>query len=209
MRIVDNRLYTTKYYLTEAEGGSEYPIANKRLIPQFYFAIKQANIKEGMSILDVGFGRGEILFHTASIAEKLVGVDYSEDAVRLANNLMTLLPPEFSKKVELICDDINNVLPKLGKFDRVFLMDVVEHMYPEQLEEMYNELIKNHLNHGAIMIIHTPIADTEEEKHYFLPNTMQKFMHVNINSLEEHTKYFKDVMEVERIGKRFIKAVLR
>lgn len=208
-RIVDPRLYTRNYYLSEAEGWDFFPYATRRIFITFWDSMNLANVKDGMNILDIGCGRGEILYNLSHKINHGVGVDYSVDGINLSNNLMAQLPEPFSKKIELYCDDINNVLPKLGKFDRVFLLDFVEHLYPEQLEVMYKELIDKHLNHGAIMIIKTPIADAEWERHYFLPNTKQKLMHVNINSFENHIHYFNEKMYVERLSKYYIRATLK
>jgi len=206
--IVDPRYYTTDYYLDEADGGFEFKQNPFKLPKCFEQSIKTVRIKEEQSILDIGCGRGDVIYYLSTKVKKIVGVDYSEDSIRLTTKILSTLPSYLNSKIELYNMDINEILPKLGKFDIVFLLDVVEHMYPEQLEKMYNELFK-HLNKGAEIIIHTPIADSEEEKHFFLPNTKQQIMHININTLEEHTKYIKDKMYVERLNKRLIKATLK
>lgn len=204
MKIVDPNIYNEYYYLNLATGAEEF----KRglLHPFFQESIKLANVQKDNSVLDVGFGRGEVIRYLIPRCKSIVGVDYSIAALKIAKEIVAnVVPPP-----RLICDDINNVLPTLGIFDRVFLLDIVEHMYEWQLERMYGELIK-HLNKEAIIIIiHTPIADTEIEKHHVdkispMVIECQQKCHINLNSFEEHTKYLKDYGTLERIGKMHIR----
>ena len=200
---VDPAIYDEYYFRNWVVGAEEFK--KGELHSFFKKSIELADIKSKDSVLDIGFGRGEVIKYLIPHCKSIVGVDYAKVALKIAREII----PETEIKVKLICDDINNVLPSLGMFDKVFLLDIVEHMYPWQLEIMYKELIK-HLNDKAIIIIHTPIADTEAEKHYIdkiNPYVIkcQEKCHINLNSFEEHTKYLKDYGQLERIGKMHIK----
>lgn len=196
-------MYDKPYYMDWVVGAESF----KRglLDPIFVKSLELADIKPEDSVLDIGFGRGEVIKHLVGKCKKIVGIDYSQTAYKIASNLVK----DYNPKPELICGDVNEVLPKLGMFNKVLLLDIVEHLYDWQLKLMFGEILK-HLNKEAVIIIHTPIADTEEEKHYIdkgHPEIIryQTIMHINLNSFEEHTKYLKGFGKLERIGKNHIK----
>jgi cyclopropane fatty-acyl-phospholipid synthase-like methyltransferase len=196
-------IYDEPYYMNWVVGAEEFK--KGVLHPFFIQSLNLAEIKLEDSVLDIGFGRGEIIKHLVNKCKKIVGVDYSPIAYKIASNLIKDCNP----KPELICGDINESLPQLGMFDKVLLLDIVEHLYDWQLKLMFEELLK-HLNQNAIIIIHTPIADNESEKHHIDKINAevvryQTIQHVNLNSFEEHTKYLKDFGKLERVGKMHIK----
>lgn len=202
---VNPNIYDEPYYMNWVTGAEEF---KKGLLHPFFIeSLKLANIKLKDSVLDVGFGRGEIIKYLVNKCKNIVGVDYSPIAYKIASNLIKNCNP----MPKLICGDINEELPKLEMFDKILLLDIVEHLYDWQLKLMFTELLK-HLNKKAIIIIHTPIADTEAEKHHIdkiNPEVIkyQETMHINLNSFEEHTKYLKNFGKLKRIGKMHIKFI--
>src|SRR4051794_1078596 len=59
-------LYTEEYFLTACEGYDEFTTTEgEQLSRRLSAAFKLAEITPGMTILDVGCGRGEILRHCA------------------------------------------------------------------------------------------------------------------------------------------------
>jgi len=110
--------------------------------------LELAEVVPGMSVLDVGCGRGEILLHAA----RVVGFDYAVSAMEITAEFLNT-----QTDVGQILIHLGNAqrLPYLDKsFDRVFMLDVVEHLYPTELHRALTE-IRRVLRPGGKLIIHT------------------------------------------------------
>ncbi len=56
----------------------------RNLRPRVLYSLKIAKLVSGMRVLDVGCGRGEIVLHCARHGIDAVGVDYSTEAISIA-----------------------------------------------------------------------------------------------------------------------------
>ena len=125
----------------------------RNLRPRIQAAIKLAQLKPGMRILDVGSGRGEIVLHCARMGIHAIGVDYSKDAVQLAEKAKATHSSKEQDFMHFICNNINNV--KLDeKVDRIFLLDLIEHMHNWELKKLL-KICRKLLASNGVIIIHT------------------------------------------------------
>jgi ubiquinone/menaquinone biosynthesis C-methylase UbiE len=100
-------------------------------------------------VLDIGCGRGEMLKLCSEHKVNAVGIDYSNAALRIAQNAL-----EHDKKSRLVKANALT-LPFLDtKFDIVFMMDIVEHLYNDELESSLKE-VSRVLKPGGRLIVHT------------------------------------------------------
>jgi ubiquinone/menaquinone biosynthesis C-methylase UbiE len=129
-------------------GEGEY--LSRRLIE----ALSVAGIASGMSVLDVGCGRGEILLHAARMGAKVYGIDYATVAVRLSHQVTTRdteapVSPigvyQANAQFLPFCDNV---------FDRVLMLDIVEHLYATELAHTLAE-VGRVLKPGGRVIVHT------------------------------------------------------
>ena len=116
----------------------------------------------GKKVLDIGFGRGEaICYAYLSGAVKCVGVDFSEAAVELANELIKKrkLP-----EAQLFYSDATTFIREYTekqstnetyKFDIVIMLDFVEHIPRAELTIMLDYL-KKIITPNAIIVLNTP-----------------------------------------------------
>lgn len=116
-------------------------------------AVKLSGIQSNSTILDIGCGRGEILRICAANNIRAYGIDYSSDAVEIATNYIS----KHSTAKNLVT--IRNMdCTKLdfpdNFFTHVFMLDIVEHLYPKDLEKTLYE-VKRVLKNGGKLIIHT------------------------------------------------------
>src|SRR3989338_2234742 len=96
MRSVDPNVYTEKYYLTDCTGFNEYKSSfGEVLEPRFAELIKYFTITQDMKVLDIGCGRGELVLYAAKKGAESIGIDYSKNAIKLAE----LLKKKQSKKI--------------------------------------------------------------------------------------------------------------
>jgi ubiquinone/menaquinone biosynthesis C-methylase UbiE len=106
-----------------------------------------------MKVLDVGCGRGEILRHCARLGADAYGVDYAPVAIELASRVVAEGGGAPGKMGVSQADAKR--LPFPGEhFDRVLMFDVVEHLYPWELEQSLGE-IRRVLKPGGAFIVHT------------------------------------------------------
>ena len=122
--------------------------------------LKRIDFK-GKNVLDLGVGRGEAFCYAIEHgALNCVGVDFSESAIKIADNLIKnkkLSSPKF----KLINDDALSFLKSYidskdrDKFDVIIMLDFVEHVPRAELKEIFQAL-KLVLNEQAVLVINTP-----------------------------------------------------
>ncbi|MFH1857227.1 MAG: methyltransferase domain-containing protein [Candidatus Omnitrophota bacterium] len=154
---VDSQIYQENYYL-KAFGGeiNNYLESLKRSEKdnRFKEVFRVAGLKKGERVLDVGCGRGELIyFSLLEGAKSAVGIDYSEAALSIAGKIAGILPPQTRSRLKFINQNVSSIKLEEG-FDCCFLTDIVEHLTDEQLYGLFSELRK-YLSANGRIIIHT------------------------------------------------------
>ena len=155
MKSVDSDLYTTDYFLNENAGYQEFNKSCGNIIDARYKeALELADIKRGMKILDLGCGRGEIIINCAKRGAQSIGIDYSADAIDLAQMALQKQPEDVRRNAQFLKLDSKAKTFPGETFDCIFLLDFAEHLYPEE----FDLVLKNAfycLKKGGRLIIHT------------------------------------------------------
>jgi 2-polyprenyl-3-methyl-5-hydroxy-6-metoxy-1,4-benzoquinol methylase len=125
----------------------------RNLRPRIRYALKIANLRKGSRILDIGCGRGEVVLHCARQGMQAVGVDYSIDAISIAEEAKATHKTDEKKRMEFICDDVENIVFN-EPFDCIFMLDVVEHLYDWELLKLF-KICSSLLKPTGILVIHT------------------------------------------------------
>ena len=137
------------------DDGEEFvSTGGMHIRPRLEKALKMAQLEKGMKILDVGCGRGEVVLYCARKGIDSVGIDYSPDAIDMAQKARDKIPPEAKERAEFILGDINDLRDSLGPFDRILLLDIVEHLHDYELIPLFNKL-KTLLSSEGLIVIHT------------------------------------------------------
>jgi ubiquinone/menaquinone biosynthesis C-methylase UbiE len=113
-----------------------------------------AEIKPGERIIDIGCGRGEIVFQAANAGAFSIGVDYAESAVEIARVTREKHGDEIREKTGFICSSAENLQFEDNFFDTAFLLDVVEHVSKSEFCAILKET-RRILKPGGKLIIHT------------------------------------------------------
>jgi len=151
----DQSLYDREYYLKELPEAEDYRSSEGRVLREKHDrSLAFGGVKVGEKILDVGCGRGELSYHCALRGCHVVGIDFSEDALPLCQETIAQLPKELQGHVRLIRMDARKIALR-GKFDLIFLIDITEHLYDDQLREIFEEL-KRLLSTTGRILIQTP-----------------------------------------------------
>ncbi len=111
--------------------------------------LKMLHIRKGISFLEIGFGRGELLKHCAKKGAKVSGVDYSPDAYAIAERVLKDFP-----KADLQVADCRDLPFESSAFKRVFSGDVIEHLDYEDAIQMLKEAFRV-LEPGGFLLVHT------------------------------------------------------
>lgn len=155
MRRVDPKQYTQEYYLTDCTGHEEFKKSFGEILElRFKELIKYFRITPGTKVLDIGCGRGEMALYCAKKGAIAVGIDYSEEAINLAKWARSKHSKKIKEKTNFYVLDAKRLNFKSSSFDLVILTDVVEHLYPEELDLIFKE-VKRVLKRNGKLIIHT------------------------------------------------------
>jgi SAM-dependent methyltransferase len=101
----------------------------------------------------VGCGRGEILRHCARLGAQAHGIDYAAAAVAMSRQALT------EGEAAGVCRADAKRLPFAdGVFDRVLLLDIVEHLHPWELDQALRAVWRVLRPDGRVVIHTAPNA---------------------------------------------------
>jgi 2-polyprenyl-3-methyl-5-hydroxy-6-metoxy-1,4-benzoquinol methylase len=179
-KIVDPQLYDKEYYLTHNCGYEEFlaDVATADMHFKYREALLAAGSLEGKKALDIGCGRGEMVYYAARAGAQAVGIDYSEAAIALANEFRLRLPEDLRSRMMFRNIDAGQ-MKESGPFDRIFLIEVWEHMYDHQINGLLDK-VRDLLAEGGLFVMTTPNGVYEKYlytiKHVFnIPFNLIKF----------------------------------
>ncbi|MDH7568544.1 MAG: class I SAM-dependent methyltransferase [Armatimonadota bacterium] len=154
-RRVPPSLYDERYYLTNMEGYDLFLESHgRRVTPRHAKVLQIARIQPGERVLDVGCGRGELACQAALAGAWARGIDYSAAAIALCREAWRTYPQEVRRRLVFEQVDANTALGTPNSYDVVFLIDVVEHLYPEELQRVLVAIYQV-LRPGGRLILHT------------------------------------------------------
>jgi len=151
-KIVDSNLYDKNYYYHDNEGCHEYAQGLDIAIhPKYKHVLEIADPRQGDEILDVGCGRGELLYYCAKKGAHVLGLDYSRAAIDIARQTIQMLPVELRSFAEAEIGDVADY-DFSRRYDLIFMLDVFEHMNDDQIERACEKFKKILKNNGRIVI---------------------------------------------------------
>ncbi len=203
--------YDSDYYLTDCGGHDTFLASGGKLLDNRLGSMFDLiNPREEDSILDVGCGRGELSYQLSKFCKKVTAVDYSKDAIRIAQETYAKLST--ANRLEYSCTDVLT-MPDTASFDKIVLSDVYEHIDAEVMEKLLPKLRDMMTEDGKLFIHTAPNLDWYEKvyprqrrealrQRRYLPknprNYYEKLMHINEQSsrslYDTLSRYFGDVI---------------
>jgi 2-polyprenyl-3-methyl-5-hydroxy-6-metoxy-1,4-benzoquinol methylase len=152
---VEPDVYTDDYYLTNCHGYEDFVISGGRKVgPRFVKALSLAGELRGKRVLDVGCGRGELVIQSAMRGADAWGIDYAQAAVDIADRALSSADMRLREHTRVQQMDVKALQFDGEFFDAVFMMDVVEHLYPHELSQAFVELHRT-MRPGGLLVMHT------------------------------------------------------
>lgn len=94
-------------------------------------------------ICDLGCGTGDLSFLLwLKYHCSVVAIDYSTDAIKICRQKKKLFNKNNSHPKILFLNRNNQCLPNLTNIKAVYLCDVIEHLYPSEVDFILNQIIK-------------------------------------------------------------------
>lgn len=149
MRQVNPSIYTKEYFLHHCSTLDEKGKINKRFRKLF----ENINIDKNKKILDLGCGRGDLSIFLAKKGSDVIGIDYSKNAIEIANEKL-FRENNFKGKLKFYLMDAKKISFEENEFDIVVSIDLFEHLYPEELE-VVSKKISYVLKKDGLLLVHT------------------------------------------------------
>lgn len=122
--------------------------------PRVARAMELAALRPGLRLLDIACGRGEVPAIAAQAGAEAVGIDFSAASLDYAAKLRQAHCAKFRGGMTLVRADACRLPFTDASFDRITLLDIIEHLVPSQLEMMFQE-VHRLLAPGGYAVIHT------------------------------------------------------
>jgi SAM-dependent methyltransferase len=147
--------YTEEYYRHHCGPHADWSAQEgAELSPYYRGAIAyRVALQAGERLVDLGAGRGELLAAAAHAgAASAVGIEYAPAAIELAE--ATLRAQGVSDRARIVLGDVRATGLPAAEADVVTLLDVVEHLAPDELAATLAEA-RRILRPGGRIVVHT------------------------------------------------------
>ena len=151
---VPAEVYTEEYYTGCCGGHEEWVRSGGAHAAGVYaHCLALAGVSAGDVVLDIGTGRGELLAIAVERgAARAIGVEYAEAALPLARQ--TLERHAIDDRADVILCDARQLPLTDASVDVVAMLDVVEHLAPDELAQALREG-RRVLRPGGRIVVHT------------------------------------------------------
>lgn len=145
----------TEEYFTDSVGGAEFfRLYRGRVVkPAMQLALARAELKPGLTALDAGCGRGELLRRLEDEGAAAVGLEPAPPALAIARK---------TAKAPLVRASAASLPFRAGSFDRIFFLGVLDHLADADLEACFAEFARV-LRPGGFVLANTCV-NTEYHK---------------------------------------------
>ena len=148
-------VYTDDYYRHHCGPHEDWSAQEGAELSTYYRGAiaYQLELEPGERLVDLGAGRGELLAAAVHAgAASAVGIEYAPAAIELAE--VTLRAQGVADRARIVLGDVRATGLPAGEADVVTLLDVVEHLAPDELEATLAEA-RRLLRAGGRLVVHT------------------------------------------------------
>jgi ubiquinone/menaquinone biosynthesis C-methylase UbiE len=143
--------YSRTYFENRCGGCAEYLATGGRELDAIRaLALRLLAPAHGEWVLDLGAGRGELCAAMAQAGARVVGVDFSRDALAMARETSLRLGAPFG----LVCARAEALPLRSGSLDAALATDIVEHLPDPDLRAAVRE-VRRALKPRGRFVVHT------------------------------------------------------
>lgn len=147
--------YTREYFEQWCHGADEFRTSGGDVLPRrLRIPLDVANVQPGQRVLDIGCGRGEVALHCARRGAYVWSIDYAAAAIELAEEALAHVEEPVRQRIELLQADARALPFDDASVDVAFMLDVVEHLTPPELDRAFQEVMRV-LRPGGVLVVHT------------------------------------------------------
>lgn len=140
---IDQKSFDKNYFYNICLGSDEFKkTGGRKLHPKVKSMIDAIGIRSSMNVLDIGCGRGDITLYVAKRAKSVTGIDYSTEAIKIANRIKKKYPPKIKGKTKFYVMSATDLNLKENSFDLILLIDIFDHLSIKEQEKMLNAIVK-------------------------------------------------------------------
>jgi ubiquinone/menaquinone biosynthesis C-methylase UbiE len=200
-RPIPSEKYDRQYFEKLNKGYREF-VLREQFHPAYYQALDFVGLQGGERVLDLGCGRGELVYLTALRGCECVGIDFSSAAVEMARDLLQTLPENFREKADIRQMDVKQLNFADEVFDAVFMLDIVEHLHPWELKAALAEAARVLRPEGRLLIYTSPNKISLGPVRFLAHRVGITFrsdeFHVNEQSFFTLKKYLSDEFTIKK-----------
>lgn len=126
------------------------------LEPRLKMLTSRLKVVRGQRVLDIGCGRGELVYWAASKGAESTGIDYSKVAISLAKKAQKKYPQKIKSRTNFHHMDAKKLKFPDKSFDLVIMVEVLEHLYPAEQELIFSEATRVLKKNGKVLIHTAP-----------------------------------------------------
>lgn len=141
--------YNKDFFLKHMQGWKIF--TNGKIPHRFYDAMSLVKVKPNETILDIGSGRGEIVFLSANSGAKVTAIDHSKSSIDLINDKLKQYPLKRGSITPIVMD-AQKLLFNSESYDKIFFLEILEHLYPDEVTRSLNEMVRVLKPGGKIVI---------------------------------------------------------
>lgn len=147
---VSANVYDAEYFLQDCEGHEDF--RSGKVSQRLSMGLDMVPIRPGQHVLDIACGRGEATYWLSEQGAWVWGLDYALPALRIALEQASLRSS--TDRARFVAANARALPFGHGSFDHVLMMDVVEHLYPWELRQTFDE-VHRVLRPGGQLFVHT------------------------------------------------------
>jgi 2-polyprenyl-3-methyl-5-hydroxy-6-metoxy-1,4-benzoquinol methylase len=148
-------LYTAEYFLNQVDGAAafaDYQGEFSQLFRRFQRNVRLLNLRPEDAFLDIGCGRGEIvIYHHKRGGRMSVGVDFSPDAIRIAQEKSRQLGLD----CRFICASFQDI-PEDVTYDKILASEFIEHISNDEAILFFRKAFRLLSPEGRLLVFSHP-----------------------------------------------------
>ncbi len=150
---VSSKNFDQNYYFNTCFGSDEFIRSKGREITKrVQKLIDSLNLSNEMVVLEVGCGRGDTSLYIAKKVKRVIGIDYSKDAIKIANKVKSQADRKTEQKLKFLVMRADKMNFKDNIFDFIIMIDTLDHLNKYEVENTFKSLMRMLKPDGKIFI---------------------------------------------------------